>query len=271
METPTTAASMGKLRNLPIYNYARWRRDVEFFLQAESALLIVLEDEVDPGGRRAADFQCRSGKAAAIINASCHSSIKTYIDGMRDPAQMWAELKSKLDTANTRAGRTAILSHFHQLCPVPNTTITEYITKLLECRQQLEASEQAISDETFLTHLITTLPSECNSIVDIIMHQPVEHQTIDYVITTLVEWETSVRNRRREVGSGTMAASTMMTGNVLVLVKGQNNFSYGRWKWNPQRLQNNYTNSTGHSTDPSSSVVRRWFCNKRGHKQNNCW
>ena len=142
----------GETNKLTHSNYASWRRDVEFFLQAESALSIVLGDEENPGGRGAIDFQRRSGKAAAMINASCHSSIKTYLNGMRDPAEMWGELKSKLDTANTRAGRTAILRHFNQLRPLPNTTIAEYITRLLDSRQQLEGSEQAITDETFLTH-----------------------------------------------------------------------------------------------------------------------
>ena len=113
----------GETNKLTHYNYARWKRDIEFFLQAESALGIVLGDEVHPGGRGAGgtEFDKRSGKAAAMINASCHGSVKTYINGMRDPHLMWEELRTKLDTSNTRAGRTAILRHFNQLRPNPGS------------------------------------------------------------------------------------------------------------------------------------------------------
>ena len=163
----------GEMSKLTHYNYARWKRDIEFFLQAESALGIVLGDEVHPGAGRGSggpEFDRKSGKAAAMINASCHSSVKTYINGMRDPNLMWEELKTKLDTSNTRAGRTAILRYFNQLRPNPGSSIAEYITILLDCRQELKGSEQAIQDETFITHLVTTLPAECNSIVDIITY-----------------------------------------------------------------------------------------------------
>jgi len=149
---------------------------------------------------------------------------------MRDLAEMWGELKSKLDilVANTHAGRTAILPPFNQLRPLPITTIAEYITRLLDSRQQLEGSEQAITNETFLTDLIITLPTECNTIVNIITYQLVEHQTINYVITTLVEWETSVQNRRREVSSSAMGGSTMTSGYVLLAVKGYDCRGNGR-------------------------------------------
>ena len=117
--------------------------------------------------------------------------------------------------SNTRAGRTAILRHFNQLRTNPGSSIAEYITLLLDCRQELEGSEQAIQDETFITHLVTTLPVECNLIIDIITHQAIECQTIDYVIATLVEWEISRRNRRLEVGSNVATGSTMTSGNIL--------------------------------------------------------
>ena len=44
----------GETSKLTHYNYARWKRDIEFFLQAESALSIVLGDEVQPGAGRGA-------------------------------------------------------------------------------------------------------------------------------------------------------------------------------------------------------------------------
>lgn len=260
----------GETSKLTHYNYARWKRDIEFFLQAESALSIVLGDEVHPGAGRGAggpEFDRKSGKAAAMINASCHSSVKTYINGMRDPHLMWEELKTKLDTSNTRAGRTAILRHFNQLRPNPGSSIAEYVTLLLDCRQELEGSEQAIQDETFITHLVTTLPAECNSIVDIITHQPIERQTIDYVIATLVEWETSWRNRKLEVGSNAAIGSTMTSGNALNVTSQHTRSRNHVRPW----LKRKSGPRIVASRTPTFTSVTCWYCNKKGHRQADCF
>ena len=145
--------------------------------------------------------------------------------------------------------------------------IAEYITLLLDCRQELEGSEQAIQDETFITHLVTTLPAECNSIVDIITHQPIERQTIDYVIATLVEWETSRRNRKQEVGSNAAIGSTMTSGNALN-VTSQHTRSRNHMRSWPKR---NPRTSFASSRTPTSASVTCWYCNKRGHRQANCF
>ena len=69
--------------------------------------------------------------------------------------------------------------------------VTEYICQLTEYSNRLAGSEQAISDETFIAHLTTTLPETFKNIVDIILHQPAEEQTLAKVISTLIEWEQS--------------------------------------------------------------------------------
>src|SRR3979409_860108 len=100
---PVTAASLadagtyrckyGETPKLTQYNYHEWRRDMEFFFQAEQGLGIVLGDEGPPAPNHRvngmADFDRRAGKADAMINSACSSSVKTHIDGMRDPHQMW--------------------------------------------------------------------------------------------------------------------------------------------------------------------------------------
>ena len=74
--------------------------------------------------------------------------------------------------------------------------VTEYISQLTEYSNRLEGSEQAISDETIIAHLTTTLPETFKNIVDIILDQPAEEQTLTKVISTLVEWEQSQETRR---------------------------------------------------------------------------
>ena len=117
LEKGTYRCKYGEMAKLNHLNYSQWRRDIEFFLQAEQALSIVLGEEVRPQGpsTKSNDFDKQAGIGAASIHVSCETSVKAYLHGLRDPHAMWEELKAKLDTANSHAGRTAILQKFNQL------------------------------------------------------------------------------------------------------------------------------------------------------------
>jgi len=116
---------------------------------------------------------------------------------------------------------------------------------------------------------VITLPAECNSIVAIITHQPepIERQTIDYVIATLVEWETSRRNRKLEVGSNPSIGSTMTSGNALN-VSSQHTRSRSFVRPWPKR---NPHASFASPRSTTSGSVTCWYCNKKGHRQANCF
>jgi hypothetical protein len=263
----TYRCKYGETPKLTQYNYHEWRRDMEFFFQAEQGLGIVLGDEEPPApnarANAMADFARRAGKAAAMINSACSASVKTHIDGMRDPHQMWDVLKTKLDSAGTRSGRTTILRRFNQLRPVEKAPMAEYVSTLSACRKELDGTEQSISDETFITHLFTTLPSTFNSIVDIITHQPAADQTVDYVISTLISWDNSQRDRRTEVGSGTNSSTTMTSANALA-AQTSNRWSRGRGK--SARCRGN-RNTPTRGSDRS---ITCWYCALSGHRQEDC-
>ena len=142
--------------------------------------------------------------------------IKAYIDTMRAPHLMWKELKAKLDTANSLSGRTAIQYQFNQFRSTPGGSLEGYITQLIKCKNMLAGSEQAISDETFRSHLTTTLTSDYNPIIDIIIHKAPEGQTINYIISTLVEWDNTRQARKAEAGSNTNTRGMMTSANTLM-------------------------------------------------------
>jgi len=100
---------------------------MEFFFQAEDSLEILLDMEAEPelNSEDNAHYCKRLGKAAAMINAACHSSVKGLIKGQRNPTEMWAALTERLDRVNTRSARLMIKWEFNNLRP-PNS-ITEYI------------------------------------------------------------------------------------------------------------------------------------------------
>jgi len=129
----------GKTAELTHQNYHQWHRDMEFFLHTKGAFDIVLGIEVMPVGRAAdpGDFNKRSRKAAAMIHAACSTPVKAYINTMCDPQAMWNELKTKLDTANSLAGRTAIRHRFNQLRLVSGATLEAYIAQLRKYKNML--------------------------------------------------------------------------------------------------------------------------------------
>ena len=266
----------GKLNHV---NYRQWCRDIQFLLPAEQALPIVLGEEVRPEGRNAntSDFNRRSGIGAAMIHASCEDSVKAYLHSMRDPHTMWLELKDKLDTVNSRAGRTALLRRFNQLRPSPNQSIAIYITELLTCSKELTGSEQEIPKETFVSHLLTTLPKEFDLIIDIITHRPAEEQTTDGVIATLIEWE-SINQTRRSVPQQSMNSSATMLAPAALAAYTPT--PIGKKLRPPTRFRSQapYNRSTYQRTtnfrssnkpNPNSSVC--WYCLKPGHQKQGCW
>ena len=111
LEKGTYWCKYGETAKLNHLNYSQWCQDIEFFLQAEQALSIVLGEEVCPQGPNAntTDYHKRAGIGAAIIHASCESLVKAYLHSLRDLQAMWKELKPKFKTANSRAGRTSIV------------------------------------------------------------------------------------------------------------------------------------------------------------------
>ena len=128
-----------------------------------------------------------------MINAACHISVKPYIRHVTDARKMWKILVEKLDTTATCAGRCSLLRQFHGLCPTTSSKstfgVTEYINQLTEFSNQVEGSEQKISNETFIAHLTTILPESFRNIIDIILHQPSLEQTLPKVISTLIKCE----------------------------------------------------------------------------------
>ena len=176
---------------------------MELFFGAEEALLIVIEAEEFPddgNDTEISSWKKRIAKAAAMINSACHTSVKPYIRHITDARKMQRALAEKLDPTPSHVGRCSLLRQFHALRPAMSAKspfgVTEYISQLTEYSNRLEGSEQAISDETIIAHLTTTLPETFKNIVDIILDQQAEEQTLTKVISTLVEWEQSQETRR---------------------------------------------------------------------------
>jgi len=272
LDRTTYKCKYGKTAELTHQNYHQWHRDMEFFLNAEGALYIVLGNEVMPagGGADPTDFNTRARKAAAMIHAACSMPIKAYIDTMRDPHLMWKQLKGKLDTANSFSGRTAIRHLFNHFRLTPGGSLECYIAQLIKCMNMLAGSAQAISDETFRSHLTTTLTSDYNSIIDIIIHKAPECQLIDYIISTLVKWDNTRLARKAEVWSNTNTSSTITSANALITqtkYQGHRGYLQGGGRRHESGRGGKWYDG-GRSRLSSGTC---WYCLKSGHRQDTCF
>ena len=285
----------GETLKLTQSNYHQWRPDMELFLEAGEALLIVLEVEEYPeegDNTEANSWNKKIAKGAAMINVAGHSSVKPYIRHITDACKMWKTLAEKLDTTATRAGRCSLLRLFHVLRPTTSNKspfgVTKYINQLKEFSNRLEGSNQSISDETFIAHLTTILPETFRNIIDIILHQPPTKQTLRKVISTLIEWEQSEETRHtasqlnpstlgpiREIAASLNAEAASPSQSRYNFRSGS---SYNRVGFNRSRGRVGKLNSR---LQPNKSriglgVIMRsqqecWFCGKKGNIQRDCF
>ena len=56
------------------------------------------EGEAQPLDVNYKDYKKRSAEAANIISLSCSTDVKSYIDHLTAPRDMWETLKTRLDT-----------------------------------------------------------------------------------------------------------------------------------------------------------------------------
>jgi hypothetical protein len=108
--------------------------------------------------RKIKEFDALSEDANAALYNACSVSVRIYIDDVDSPSEIWVTLQRRLDTTSTSVGRQALYTAFSELRPKPGAPIGDYFSQLLEIRNQIIGTKEAISDAAFKTHLFKTLP-----------------------------------------------------------------------------------------------------------------
>ena len=247
----------GEFPKLNHINYSQWRKHIEVALRAEDAFELTQGDEIPPPDHQRiqlADFRRRKGKAIALIFESCTTTAQQYLEGFTNPREMWNLLSEKLNTAASRAGRMATLRQFSRARPVEGKPIVDYISTLLYFRDQLSGTEEPITDSTFISHLLMTLPAVFDTFSDILLGQ----RTVDELIAKIRETEDTLRTRQADYRS-TNTSSTLVNANALA-AKVPRRTGYFRGKGGRRP-------TTSSRRDDNLAC---WYCNKRGHRQDSC-
>jgi len=247
----------GEFPKLNQLNDSQWQKHMEVVLRAEDAFELTIRNENPPTNNQRiqlVEYHRRKGKAIALMFESCTTSAQQYLHGLRDPSEMWTLFAEKLNTVASRAGRMSRLRQFSRARPIPGKPITEYISTLLYFRDQLSGTEEPITESAFISHLLMTLPASSDTFSDILLTQ----RTIDELIIKVKETEATLNTHQADYRS-TNTSSTLTNPKALMArAYTHRGCFHGRGRGGRQsggRRENN---------------LSCWYCNKRGHKQENC-
>jgi len=244
-------------------NYHSWKRSLKAFLIAEDAFGIVTGTEAPPNAGATAQlrgFRRRSGRAYSLIYASSDETSRSLIDNLpnEEPNHVWTALGLAFDTSASLSGRLTTVCHFHKTTMKPGTSVSAYISTLKDIRQPLTGTQECISDNVLIGHLLSTLPESFATIAGIIKNKPAAELTLDAVTTTLIDAEASMALRNDKVGSnlniaGTatqaLAASTCHHGKRRGVSGHRGRKPYER---------------------PGDSGPQCFYCTREGHKEADC-
>ena len=73
-------------------------------------------------------------------------------------AEMWKILESYTNSAMSIKGRARLANHFDRLRITQGKTVSEYIGELTAIRDQLNGTDQEISNRTFKNNILKDLP-----------------------------------------------------------------------------------------------------------------
>lgn len=275
----------GSMEKLTPNNYHTWKSHMSHILEAEGALEIVLGNVNEPphGAGAAAEarldkYQTRVGKAKTHIYGSCHASIQPRIQG-KSAQDMWSALKDEYDKASTISGRFLVHNRFENL-RFTEGTLSEFIGKMMDCRNELAFSDKPIDDDTFIRRLLRNLPKDIyGSIIQVILAKPVEELTVENVNKWLQSFEAERLDEQKEP-TATTSIPRALTATSFPSNRGQRHSFHGRrrgYRWGRGngrgRGGNSNSNGSGSQSRGNSGSSNRptcWYCLQQGHRQNDC-
>jgi hypothetical protein len=88
------------------------------------------------------------------------SDFRPYIDNTDESMEMWKLVEERASKTGTSMRRIALSIQFRKIKPVPGAPIGDYFAKLVQIKNQLAGTSQAISDDNLKAEIFAALPPE---------------------------------------------------------------------------------------------------------------
>jgi len=244
-------------------NYHSWKRSLKAFLIAEDTFGIVTGTKAPPNAGATAqlrDFRRRSRRAYSLIYASSGETTRSLIHNLpnEEPNHVWTALRLAFDTSALMSSRLTTIRRFHKTTMKPGTSVSAYISTLKDIRQPLAGSQEHISDNVLIGHLLYTLPETFATIAGIIENKPEAELTLDAVTTTLIDAKASMALCNDKVGSNLNIGGTATQGLAATTRHhGKRRGVSGHRDRKPYKR-------------PGDSGPRCFYCTREGHKETDC-
>jgi len=106
----------------------------------------------------ATDFVRRAGKAASIINSTLCSGVEFNVKDTINPIDMWTILRNKLTLVDNWGLQRTLKRDFYKMCYDGKESIMTYINHLRGFQQQLQGTNNEISNDELVNRIMTSLP-----------------------------------------------------------------------------------------------------------------
>jgi hypothetical protein len=216
-----------------------------------------------------------------MIISSVSPSFQQFIFTLTDPTSMGNTLKTQLDSTKANAGPFILRSQFFKEKYTGSTTrpISVYFARLQQFQTRLSTTPCSISDNDLISHVLSfgTLPNQFEATLEFLR---IQYPTITWstLSQTLINKEIQFGFQDTTSTSISTTVSTDSINPTTILA----NSSKSKTSRNKNRNRNNSKkprNDSGsdeedysHSqrSKDSSTVLRCFYCCKKGHKASEC-
>jgi hypothetical protein len=291
----------GTIECLNLTNYIDWKMNIKSILKSMKAWEIVTGEEKEPietppahstrarSGeadnanlqRAIESFRDRRNAAETLLRFSVNNTVQKQLRRMEDPAKMWVTLGNQFNRTYSQTQRSIHASNLHTVKPHSGERISTYCERLLQYRDPVDGTDEAISDSVLLQHLFNNagpifaqtthnLRKKKNSI------------SVPDAIDELYEFERNYLANSQINDPGNNTAGTLLYSKVeeknLVCkyckMKGHH-INDCRKKKNAQKPSGKFRNEKKDNQQTSGRKRSRddiecWHCWQTGHTERNC-
>ena len=186
----------------------------------------------------------KAKKARKLIISTISPSVMTYVEGTRDPAEMWAILEGRYKP-KTRVTLRQLQRQFNTIKMIDDDgDMEKHLQKIERLKRQIEEQGERISDSSYVSVLLNCAPTRYDVQISILEAQ-------DNVTSSIII------NRLLEEYRKFLAAKPEKTMMAMLSNHGKRAYQKGG------------KSMSGRTTSKFDGKCNH--CSKRGHRENQCW